>query len=319
MKLIIQIPCYNEEETLSVTLKDLPKHIEGIDVIETLIIDDGSSDGTVKKAGDLGVDHILKLPGHRGLAEAFRRGLERCLELQSDIIVNTDGDNQYNGGDIKKLVEPILSKKADIVIGCREMSAIKHFSVIKKILQKVGSYIVRKISNTNIPDTTSGFRAYSREAALRINVFSNYTYTLETLIQAGRKEIPVTHVDISTNEKLRESRLMKSMFGYVTRSVSTISRIYLMYEPMKSFFWLGMVPISLSIILIVRFAISYFTRVHGGHVQSLIIAAMLFIVGGMIVLIGLLGDVISANRKLNEETLYRLKKNAMSRSLESKE
>ncbi|MFC1808254.1 glycosyltransferase family 2 protein [Candidatus Omnitrophota bacterium] len=311
MRLIIQIPCYNEENTLSTTLKDLPTRIDGIDSIETLIVDDGSSDDTIKVAKAHGVNHIVSFPTHRGLAEAFKKGLEKALEEGADIIVNTDGDNQYSGDDIPKLVKPIINRRADIVVGCRDIFAIKHFSVIKKILQSIGSRIVRRFSNTDIPDTTSGFRAYSRDAALQMNVFSTYTYTIETIIQAGRKEIPMTHVDIKTNEKLRESRLMKNIFSYILRSVSTILRIYLMYEPFKSFVRIGLIPIFLSLILFGRFFIHHFTRSYGGHVQSLIIAAIGIIIGGVIIMIGLLGDVISANRKLNEEVLYRLKKDSL--------
>lgn len=311
MKLIIQIPCYNEEKTLPLTIKNLPSKIENIDRVETLVISDGSTDATVSVAKELGVNHILELPTHRGLAEVFRRGIEKSLELGADIIVNTDADNQYKGEDIPGLIKPILEKKVDIVIGCRDIANIKHFSLIKKILQKIGSFIVRRFSKTNIPDTTSGFRAYSREAALRLNVFSDYTYTLETIIQAGRKDIPMSFINISTNEKTRDSRLIKSIPGYLARSTATILRIYLMYEPLKSFFRIGLIPIFFSLVLIVRFIIAHFTRVHGGHVQSLIIAAIAFIIGIIIMTIGLLGEIISANRKLNEEILYRLKKSSL--------
>lgn len=313
MKLIIQIPCFNEEQTLPLTLKGLPKKIKGIDAIETLIINDGSTDATVKAAKEGGVDHIVDMPVHSGLATAFKIGIEKGLELGADIIVNADGDNQYKGADIPRLIQPILNKKAEIVIGCRDISSIKHFSFIKKVFQRVGSAVVRKFSNTSIPDTTSGFRAYSREAALMLNVFSTYTYTIDTLIQAGRKEIPMTHVEISTNEKLRESRLIRNIPSYIMRSASTILRIYLMYEPLKSFFMMGLVPISLSLALIMRFFISYFTRAHGGHVQSLIIAAIGFIMGIAIIMIGFIGDIISANRRLNEEILYRLKKSSLNK------
>jgi len=314
MKLIIQIPCYNEENTLPVTLMDLPNEIKGVDEIETLVINDGSTDSTVEIAEKTGVSHIFNLPVRSGLAEAFRRGIEKSLGLGADIIVNTDGDNQYRGADIAKLVKPILDKKAEIVIGCRDVLKIEHFSFTKKILQKIGSYVVRRLSNTNIPDTTSGFRAYSRDAALRINVFSTYTYTLETIIQAGRKEIPISYVEISTNQKLRESRLIKSIPSYVLRSTSTLLRIYLMYEPLKSFFKIGLIPVSFSIILIIRFLTSHYTRMHGGHVQSLIIASIGIIIGILIMMIGLLGDIMSANRKLNEEILYRLKKESFDKT-----
>ncbi len=314
MKLIVQIPCYNEEKTLPVTIKDIPKKIDGVDEIKTLVINDGSSDNTASVAKQLGVDHILNLPYHRGLAEAFSKGLDRSLELGADIIVNTDGDNQYRGEDIAKLIAPLLGKKAEIVIGCRDISNIRHFSFTKKILQKVGSSVIRKFSETTIPDATSGFRAYTSDAALRLNVFSNYTYTIETIIQAGRKGIPIAHVPISTNEKTRESRLIKSIPSYIAKSISTIFRIYLMYEPLKSFVKIGLVPIFLSMILMGRFVVAHFTRPQGGHVQSLIIASIGFIGGIMIIMIGLLGEIISANRRLNEEMLYRYKKSAFDNS-----
>ncbi|MBD3379380.1 MAG: glycosyltransferase [Candidatus Omnitrophica bacterium] len=312
MKLMIQIPCFNEEKTLPVTLRDIPRVIPGVDEVEILVVNDGSSDKTVAVAKENGVEHILDLPVRRGLAEAFRRGLDKAVEEGADIIVNTDGDNQYNGQDIPGLIAPILEKKAEIVIGCRDISAIRHFSLFKKVLQRFGSHIVRRFSSTDIPDTTSGFRAYSRDAALKLNVLSNYTYTLETIIQAGRKEIPITHVPVRTNDKLRESRLIKSIPSYIMRSVSTMLRIYLMYEPLKSFFRIGLIPLVLSVILFARFLVSHFTKLYGGHVQSLIVASALFMLGCTIMLIGLLGDVISANRKLSEEILYRLKKAGLS-------
>lgn len=309
MKLIIQIPCYNEEKTLPVTLKDLPKSIEGIDVIETLIIDDGSTDKTTDVAKIKGADHILKLPVHSGLAEAFRRGIDKALELGADIIINTDADNQYKASDIPKLINPILQKKAEIVIGCRDIASIKHFSFLKKLLQKLGSHIVQKFSHTDIPDTTSGFRAYSRDAALRLNVFSSYSYTLETIIQAGRKEIPMLYVNIGTNEKIRESRLLKNIFSYIKRSTVTILRVYLMYEPMRFFIKIGSFILLMSTLLGVRYLYFFFFGVkRGGHIQSLILAAILAIVGVQLIFIGFLADVIAANRRLLEETLYRQKR-----------
>ena len=308
MKLIIQIPCHNEEKTLPVTLKDLPKKINGIDKIEVLVINDGSRDATVKVAKDNGVDHIVDLPVKSGLAEAFRRGIEKSLEFGADIIVNTDGDNQYFGGDIPKLVEPILNKKYEIVIGCRDMNAIRHFSFVKRVLQGMGSRVVRKFSGTDIPDTTSGFRAYSRDAALKINIFSSYTYTIESIIQAGRQEIPIGHVDIRTNEKLRESRLIKSIPTYITRSVATILRIYLMYEPLKTFMVIGSIFIIPGLLLVLRFLYFYLTAGRSGLMQSLIIAAVLLLVGFGAVLLGFLGDIISVNRRLSQEILYRIKK-----------
>ncbi len=309
MRLIVQIPCYNEEKTLPLVLNSIPRKINGIDDVKILVINDGSSDKTVEVAKKLGVDHIVDMPFHRGLAEAFRKGLDKSLELGADIIVNTDGDNQYKGEDIPRLVEPILNKRAEIVIGCRDIFAISHFSVLKKLLQGVGSYIVRKFSNTAIPDTTSGFRAYSRDAALRLNIFSAYTYTLETIIQAGRKEIPLAHIDIKTNEKTRESRLIKSITSYIRRSIATILRIYLMYEPMKFFVKIGSVFLALAAILGGRYVYFFFFGAkRGGHVQSLILAIILTIIGAQLVFTGFLADIIAANRKLAEENLYRQRK-----------
>lgn len=309
MKLIIQIPCYNEENTLPVVLKSIPKKINGISEIKVLVINDGSDDKTVEVAKSLGVDYVVDMPFRRGLAEAFRRGLEKSLELGADIIVNTDGDNQYKGEDIPALVEPILKKKAEIVIGCRDIFAIKHFSLFKKVLQQIGSYVVRKFSDTSIPDTTSGFRAYTKDAALRLNVFSNYTYTLETIIQAGRKQIPISYVTIKTNEKLRESRLIKSTTSYIFRSIATILRIYLMYEPMKFFVKLGSLILCFSAIIGTRYMYFFiFGPKRGGHVQSLILAIILTIIGAQLIFTGFLADIIAANRKLNEEVLYRQRK-----------
>lgn len=313
MKLIIQIPCLNEEKTLPLTLKDIPKEIKGIDLIEVLVINDGSTDKTVDIARDAGVQHVLDLPVTSGLAEAFKRGLDKALELGADIIVNTDGDNQYKGEYIESLVRPIIEKKAEIVIGCRDMASIEHFSWLKKMLQKAGSSVVRKFSGTKIPDVTSGFRAYTKEAALRMNIFSSYTYTLETIIQAGRKEIPMTHIDIKTNSKLRESRLISSIPSYIVRSIATILRIHLLYEPLKTFSSIGAFFMVPGILLIMRFLYYYFTEARSGHIQSLIIAAILMITGAGIMLLGLLGDVISANRKINEEILYRMRKDKLNK------
>lgn len=309
MKLIVQIPCYNEEKTLPLVLNSIPKKIKGIDEIKILIINDGSGDNTVGAAQKLSVDYIVDMPFHRGLAEAFRRGLDKSLELGADIIVNTDGDNQYKGEDIHRLVQPILNKKAEIVIGCRDIFAISHFSVFKKILQRIGSYTVRKFSNTAIPDTTSGFRAYSRDAALRLNIFSTYTYTLETIIQAGRKEIPLAHIDIKTNEKTRESRLIKGVTSYIRRSIATILRIYLMYEPMRFFVKIGSLFLTGSGLLGARYVYFFFFGAkRGGHVQSLILAIILTIIGAQLIFTGFLADIIAANRKLAEEILYRQRK-----------
>ena len=309
-KLIIQIPCYNEEKTLPVTLQAIPRAIKGVDKVELLIIDDGSTDRTVEVALGHGVDHVVKLTNNKGLAEGFLNGLDACLRLGADIIVNTDGDNQYNGADIERLIEPIVNGKADIVVGDRQVDTIPHFSLLKKKLQHLGSWVVRQVSGTDIPDTTSGFRAFSREAALKLNVVSKFSYTLETIIQAGKKNIAITHVPVGTNDKLRESRLFKSTLNYVKRSISTIIRIYTMYEPIKTFFLIGGLIFSGGLILSLRYLYFYFFTPFGGqgHIQSVIMAAVLFIVGFQVMVIGLLSDVIAANRRLLEDTLYRVKK-----------
>jgi glycosyltransferase involved in cell wall biosynthesis len=309
-KLIIQIPCYNEEKTLPLTLQDIPRNIEGVDEVTILVIDDGSTDRTVDVARASGVDHIVKLTKNKGLAEGFLTGLDACLRLGADIIVNTDGDNQYNGADIQKLIEPILQGRADIVVGDRQIDTIPHFSSMKKKLQHVGSWVVRQVSGTNIPDTTSGFRAFSREAALKLNVVSRFSYTLETIIQAGKKNIAITHVPVGTNSKLRESRLFSNTINYMKRSVATIIRIYTMYEPIKTFFLIGGLIFSGGVILSLRYLYFYLFTPYGGkgHIQSVILAAVLFIVGFQVMVIGLLSDVIAANRRLLEDTLYRVKK-----------
>ncbi|WP_282939487.1 glycosyltransferase [Paenibacillus sp. RC67] len=308
MKLIIQIPCLNEEDTLAITINDLPKSINGIDEIELLIIDDGSTDRTIEVAKKMGVNHIVKFPRNRGLAEAFKAGMDACLRLGADIIVNTDADNQYKGSDIPKLIQPLLTKKCDIVIGNRQTDSIAHFSPIKKFFQKFGSWIVRKISQTDIPDTTSGFRAYTREAALRINIVSEFTYTLETIIQAGHKKMAVGHVKIGTNGKLRESRLFKSIGNYMKRSANTIIRIYTMYRPLKVFMTTGFIMFVAGLCVSLRYVFYYLHGNGNGHIQSLILAATLMIIGFQVGLIGLVADLISNNRKLLEEALYRVKK-----------
>ncbi|MBN1457436.1 MAG: glycosyltransferase family 2 protein [Sedimentisphaerales bacterium] len=309
MKLIIQIPCYNEENTLPEVVRDLPKELPGVDVIEYLIIDDGSSDKTVQIARELGVHHVLSLGTNRGLAFAFLAGIERCLDLGADIIVNTDGDNQYDGHCIGDLIQPVVEGKLDIVIGARPIENIKHFSWLKKKLQRVGSRVVRQFSGTNIPDTTSGFRAYSARAAMRLHVFNRYTYTLETIIQAGHMNIGIGHVPIKINPKTRESRLISSIPKYISRSMAIIIRSYITYKPLRTFLYCSLVPAVIGVGLCVRF-LYYFITSHtaGGHVQSLILAAILLIIAFNLLTLGVLADLISANRRLIQEALYNTRK-----------
>ncbi|MBR5361363.1 MAG: glycosyltransferase family 2 protein, partial [Lachnospiraceae bacterium] len=269
MKLVIQIPCYNEAETLKITLDDLPETIAGIDEIETLIIDDGSNDETVKVAEECGVDHIISFSRNKGLARAFMAGLDAALSAGADIIVNTDADNQYCGEDIEKLIAPILNHEADIVIGERPIDDTADFSPLKKRLQHLGSWAVRRASNTDIPDAPSGFRAFSAEAAMRINVVNDYTYTLETIVQAGREKIAITSVPVRTNPALRESRLSQSMFRYVRTSMLTILRAYLVYKPLKAFAFLSIFPTIPGLIIWIRFLYYYFTTGGSGHIQGL--------------------------------------------------
>ena len=307
MKLIIQIPCYNEANTLEVALNDLPKVIPGIDVIEYLIINDGSSDNTVEVARNWGVNYIVDFKINKGLAKGFMAGLDACLRNGADIIVNTDADNQYCGADIEKIVQPILDGKADIVIGERPIDQTEHFSWLKKKLQHLGSWVVRKASNTDIPDAPSGFRAYSREAALQMNVVNEYTYTLEQIVQAGRTKIAITSVPIHTNGELRPSRLFHSMFGYIKKSMLTIIRAYLMYKPLRFFSVLGCVPFIGGMILGIQFLFLLLKGGGQGNIQSLILCSMLILIAGMIWVIGLLADVIAANRKILQEIQRRVR------------
>lgn len=308
MKLIIQIPCYNEAETLEIALNDLPKQIEGIDEIEYLIINDGSKDNTVQVAVNWGVHYIVNFTRNKGLARGFMAGLEECLRQGADIIVNTDADNQYCGEDIEKIVRPILNGEADIVIGERPIDETEHFSPLKKKLQHLGSWVVRKASNTNIPDAPSGFRAYSREAALHMNVINEYTYTLETIVQAGRNKMAIMSVPIRTNGELRPSRLFNSMFGYIKKSMLTIVRAYLMYKPLRFFFGVGLVPFLLGVILGFRYVVLIFMGQADGHIQSLILTSMLILLGVMCWMIGVQADITAANRKILEDIQYHVRK-----------
>ena len=308
MKLIIQIPCYNEAETLTVTLNDLPKTIEGVDEIEYLIINDGSVDNTVEVARQWGVHHIVNFHGNKGLAKGFMAGLDACLCNGADIIVNTDADNQYCGEDIAKLIQPILDKKADMVIGERPIDTTEHFSWLKKKLQHLGSWVVRKASRTDVPDAPSGFRAFSRDAAMRINVVNDYTYTLETIVQAGRNRMSVVSVPIRTNPELRKSRLFHSMFGYIKKSILTIFRALLMYKPLYCFTLVALIPSVIGLGIGIRFLVYFFGGRGNGHTQSLILACTLIIIGFITFVIGMLADVISANRKILEDTQYHVKK-----------
>ena len=308
MKLIIQIPCLNEAETLEIALNDLPKHIDGIDEIEYLIINDGSVDNTVEVARNWGVHHIVSFKRNKGLAKGFMAGIDACLKNGADIIVNTDADNQYCGEDIEKLVRPILEGKADIVIGERPIDDTEHFSPLKKKLQHFGSYIVRKASKTDIPDAPSGFRAFSREAAMHINVMNNYTYTLETIVQAGRSSWAITSVPIRTNGELRKSRLFHSMGAYVKRSMITIIRAYMMYRPLTFFSVLGLIPFTGGFLIGVRFLIYWLKGSGSGHIQSLIFASTLMLLGFMTFIVGLQADVIANNRKILEDIQYRIRK-----------
>lgn len=308
MKLIIQIPCYNEEETLHIAVGDLPKQIDGVDEIEYLIINDGSTDKTAEAARKCGVHHIVGYGKNKGLASAFMVGIDACLRLGADIIVNTDADNQYCGADVEALIRPILEGKAEMVIGERPIDNIDDFSPLKKKLQRLGSHVVRIVSGTEVPDAPSGFRAYSRETAMKLNVVSRYTYTLETIIQAGNKNIALESVPVRTNPQLRKSRLFKSMRAYIKRSVTTMFRIFLMYRPFKLFATVGGVIFALGAVLGCRFLYFFFTGAGDGHIQSLILTAVLLMIGFQTITLGLLADVISANRKLIEDVQYRVRK-----------
>ena len=307
MKLIIQIPCYNEAETLEVALNDLPKHIDGIDEIEYLIINDGSKDNTVDVARKWGVQNIVSFKQNQGLAKGFIAGLDGCLRSGADIIVNTDADDQYKGEDIEKIVRPILDGEADIVIGARPIDDTEHFSFVKKKLQHFGSWVVRKASKSDIPDAPSGFRAFSREAAMKLNVVNDYTYTLETIVQAGREKIPMTSVPIRTNAELRPSRLFKSIWGYVKKSMITILRAYVLYKPLKAFSLLCLPFLTVGMAIGVRFLWFMAHGTSGGHVQSLILGCTLIIIGFLIFVIGVMADTLAANRRILQDVQFHVK------------
>jgi glycosyltransferase involved in cell wall biosynthesis len=306
-KLIIQIPCLNEAQTLPATLADLPKSVPGVDTIEVLVIDDGSRDGTADVARACGVDHVVRLRRNKGLASAFQAGIDACLKAGADFIVNTDADNQYSGQDIPKLLAPLLRGEADICIGDRNIAELRDMSWRKRRLQALGSWVVRQVSNTSVPDTTSGFRAYTREAALRMTIVSEFSYTLESIIQAGKKRMAIAHVPVAVNPRTRESRLFDSVFSYIKRSAATIVRIYTMYEPLKVFTYLGLAIFALGVLGLIRYG--YYAQRHEAfkHTGSLIASGVLIIVAFIVFVLGLIADVNAANRKLLEELIYRVR------------
>ncbi len=307
MKLIIQIPCYNETESLPETVAQLPRQIDGVDEVEFLVVDDGSSDATVETARACGVDHVLSLPHHSGLATAFAAGLEACLRLGADLIVNTDADNQYNAADIPLLVRPLLRGEAEMVIGDRGVATLQTFSPLKRRLQVIGSQVVSRAAGLDVPDATSGFRAMTRDVALHTIVLSDYSYTLETIIQAGNRSTRVISVPVRTNPPKRPSRLMTDMGQYLKHSSATIIRSYTMYRPLRVFSTVGTIFSLLGLALVIRFLVFYFQGIGGGHIQSLVLAAVLLIVGFQTWLIGLLADLVGKNRRLMEEVLWRVR------------
>lgn len=310
MKLIIQIPCFNEEQQLPNTLAQLPRELDGFETVEWLIIDDGSTDATVEVAKAAGVDHVVRLTNHKGLAAGFQAGLDAGLKLGADVIVNTDADNQYEAADIPKLVEPILRGDADMVIGDRQVATNEHFSYFKRRLQGLGSWVVRQASETEVPDTTSGFRAYNREAALQMQVVSKFTYTLETIIQAGKLTVAVDHVPIRTNPKTRESRLFPSTSAYVRRNSLSIFRIYSQYEPLRVF-WSGAILMGvLALAVFVRFLVLFVEDPSRatGHIQSLVLGGVLFNAAMLLGALGVIGDLLAAQRTLSQRTFERVRR-----------
>src|SRR6478735_8260526 len=308
MKLIIQIPCFNEADQLPQTLADLPREVEGFDVVEWLVVDDGSTDRTVAVARELGVDHLVRLTNNKGLATGFQAGIDTALKLGADVIVNTDADDQYSGPDVARLVKPIVEGRADMVVGDREVGGIEHFSPLKKALQRLGSWVVRQASSTTVPDTTSGFRAYNREAAIQMVVVSKFTYTLETIIQAGKLLVAIDHVPIRTNPKTRESRLFPSMGAYVRRNTVSIFRIYAQYEPLRVFWSLALLIGLASVAVWVRFVVAYAEGNGKGHVQSLILGAVLFIAAVVLWALGVIGDLLAAQRVMTQKTFERVRR-----------
>ena len=307
MKLIIQIPCFNEAETLAQTLADLPRFIDGIDTIETLIVDDGSTDGTAELARMLGVDHVIRHRGNRGLAKTFSTALDASLGHGADIIVNTDGDNQYCGADVAALVQPILRGESDLVVGDRGTGSIGHFSPTKRFLQAFGSFVIRRLSSLDIPDAVSGFRAMSREAALRINIVSNFSYTVEMLLQAGDKRIATISVPVRTNPKTRDSRLFRSIPQFIHRSASTLIRIYAMYKPLRIFLGIGATVTLVGAAPMFRFLLFAFRGESEGHIQSLVIGSSLLVVGSLVMALGVMADLIRGNRVMLEQVLLKMR------------
>ena len=308
MKLIIQIPCFNEAESLPITLNGLPREVDGFDKVEWLVIDDGSTDNTVEVANKNKVDYIIQHTKNQGLAKSFMTGIDACINLGADVIVNTDADNQYNPKDIVKLVEPILKGKADIVVGARPIDTVKHFTFIKKALQKLGSWVVRVVSKADIPDAPSGFRAISREAALHLNVFNDYTYTLEMIIQVGKKNMAIMSVPVGVNEYLRPSRLLRSTPSYIKQSIVTIVRIFVVYKPFRFFMSIGMFFFALGFLMGLRFLGYYALGKGQGHIQSLILASVFLGIGFQTMLVAFVADLLAVNRRLVEDIQYRMRK-----------
>jgi glycosyltransferase involved in cell wall biosynthesis len=308
MKLIVQIPCFNEEHTLPDTVADIPREIPGVDAVEILVVDDGSTDRTAEVARELGVDHVIVNKNNLGLARTFRKGLDACLRFGADIIVNTDGDNQYAGRDIPALIAPIVEGRADLVVGDRQTHKVPHFSYFKKLLQRLGSKMVRTLSGVQVPDAVSGFRAISREAAFRLNIISPFSYTIEMLIQAGKKHMAVVSVPVGTNPKTRESRLFKSIPKFIERSLTTMIRMYTMFQPLRVFFYIGTLLSLIGLVPVVRFLVFYFMGDGSGHLQSLVLGGVLLMMGFVAFLVGMVADLISFNRQLIEMTLERVRR-----------